>query len=536
MTKKIIGERLTPEILNNKYDCIIIGSGISGLTVASFLSQIGKKVIVLEKHYMIGGLTHTFYRKGYEWDVGLHYIGEVHNPDHPFRLFFDYISNGKLEWNSMGKEYDRIIFPDQEYSFVAGVENFISGLIKFFPNEEKAIREYIKIIKKISDYAVRYQMALTFPKLFSSFIGRQLKNPYEYYSQFTTYHFLKTLTQNEKLIGVLTGQFGDYGLPPKQSSFSIHAIVAYHYINGASYPVGGSSEIAKTIVEVINKNDGKVVFNADVEKIIVHEKRAVGVKLTSGEEIIAETIISSAGAHNTYNKLLNPTEIGIELFEQVKKIPGSTSALGIYLGLNNKPELLANQNSNLWIYPNYNHDENIKKYCENQQNPVPLTYISFPSIKDPTFTERLGNRSTISILGLAPYRWFNKWEETKWRRRGEDYEAYKEELAKPYLENLYQYLPQLRGQIDYYEISTPLSNKAFSNYQKGEVYGIEFSNKRINHKWLGVTTPIQNLYLTGQDSFSPGVCGALASGVLTTLAMFPGKTLAQIIKYKISRK
>ena len=68
-----------------KYDAIIIGSGIGGLCSAALLSMKGKKVLVLEKHFKIGGWTHTFRRKNYEWDVGIHYIGKVHNPENPIR-------------------------------------------------------------------------------------------------------------------------------------------------------------------------------------------------------------------------------------------------------------------------------------------------------------------------------------------------------------------------------------------------------------------------------------------------------------------
>ena len=63
--------------LQETYDSIIIGSGMGSLTTAAILAKQGHKVLVLERHYEPGGFTHTFKRKGYEWDVGIHYIGEV---------------------------------------------------------------------------------------------------------------------------------------------------------------------------------------------------------------------------------------------------------------------------------------------------------------------------------------------------------------------------------------------------------------------------------------------------------------------------
>ena len=60
------------------FDVIMIGSGMGALTTASILAQIGKKrVLLLERHFKPGGFTHSFRRKKYEWDVGVHYVGQM---------------------------------------------------------------------------------------------------------------------------------------------------------------------------------------------------------------------------------------------------------------------------------------------------------------------------------------------------------------------------------------------------------------------------------------------------------------------------
>ena len=531
----ILGERLSNSIATQRYDYIIIGSGISGLCCATFLSKMGKKVLVLEKHYTIGGLTHTFKRKGYEWDVGLHYVGDVHQHNHPFRAIFDYITESELKWTFMGDEYDRLIFPDQIYSPKAGIENYVREMILHFPSEANAIRKYVKLIENVSDSVMRFYLAKNFSKVFRGALNNYMCDPFLKFSNISTYDALKTITSNEKLIAVLTAQYGDYGLPPKKSSFAVHGMVAFHYIKGGNYPIGGSSEIAKKIVNVINKNDGKVIFNANVIKVIVRNNVATGVELDSGEMIFADNIISSAGMQNTYNELLSMKDVGEHFYKKVKTLRYSTSALGLNIGLKESANNLNTPKSNLWIYPSYDHDKNINEYFTDIEKDLPITYVSFPSSKDPTFNDRFKDRSTISMLGAAPYIWFEKWEETKWRRRGSEYEDFKERFAQRYLDVLCENVPEVKGKIDYYEVSTPLSNKRFSYYQKGEIYGLEFSPDRFQGKWVGVHTPIKNLYLTGQDSFALGIAGALVSGAMTALTLHPFQTMFNLERFKLFR-
>ena len=119
------------DLTNDFYDIIIIGSGIGGLTTGALLALRGKKVLILEKHFKIGGWTHTFKRSNYEWDVGIHYIGEVHKKWAVSRRLFDLISDKKLEWSKMDENYDRIIFPDKSYNFVEPRQRFIDDMIKY---------------------------------------------------------------------------------------------------------------------------------------------------------------------------------------------------------------------------------------------------------------------------------------------------------------------------------------------------------------------------------------------------------------------
>ena len=517
-----------------KYDVIIIGSGMSALTTGALLSKKGQKVLLLEKHYTPGGFTHIFKRKDYEWDVGIHYVGQVQNPRSAMKKIFDYISEGKMQWEDMGEIYDRIIIGEQQYDFKKGLKNFKASMKSYFPGEEAAIDKYIELVFATTKAGRNYMMEKALPPLVSKIIGPFLKKPLYKYSDKTTYEVLRSITDNEELIKVLTGQYGDYGLPPKESSFYMHAILVSHYFGGGSFPVGGSASIVKSIAPVIGKAGGLILTNASVKKVIVNNGIAQGVEMEDGKQILSDKVVSSTGIINTFKNLLpEDTAKKFRLDRYLQNVRPSVAHIALYIGLHGTPDELRLPKTNFWIYPSdCDHDTCIERYLKDPEKEFPLVYISFPAAKDPTWNDRYPGKSTIEIITLAPYELFARWEDTRWMKRGSEYEALKEKFSQRLLEALYKQLPHLKGKVDYYELSTPLSTRHFVNYEKGEIYGIDHSPQRFRQDFLKPRTPVKNFYLTGQDIVSCGIGGALFSGVLTATAMTGTNFINKIMKGK----
>jgi all-trans-retinol 13,14-reductase len=122
---------------------------------------------------------------------------------------------------------------------------------------------------------------------------------------------------------------------------------------------------------------------------------------------------------------------------------------------------------------------------------------------------------------VAPvkYEWFAQWQGSTWGQRGPEYEACKAQWGERLMAVLYDKLPQLRGKVDYFEVSTPLSTNWFGGYAKGELYGLNHDPARFQEDWLGPRTRIKGLWLTGQDVLSCGIVGAMMSGVMTACAV-----------------
>lgn len=517
-----------------KFDAIVIGSGIGGLSVAAILSKAGKKVLLLEKHFTIGGYTHFFRRKGYAWDVGLHYVGQVHIDGTPLNKVFKYVTDNKLKWAPLDDIYDRAVFGDAEYEFPRGKENLKAKFKEYFPAQKDcaSIDQYFDLLEEVQQVGISYYVEKIIPPFLAKIFGSFLRRNVLKYSDLTTLEVLSKLTDNEKLLGVLTAQYGDYGLPPSQSSFYMHALLANHYMDGAGYPVGGAGRIAETVEPVIERAGGTILCMAEVQKIIVQHNTAIGVEMSDGKSIYAKTIISDAGVINTYTTLL-PDEVIQQhgLKEKIKNLTSSMSHMGLYVGIKESPESLKLPRCNYWIFPpKYNHELNQQRYADIDSE-LPVAYVSFPGAKDPESQISHPGRATAEVIILVPYEWFSKWENTTWKNRGDEYEQLKKKVAEQMLEQLYRVAPQLKGKVEYYDISSPLTTKKFTNHQKGEMYGVAHTPARFRQEFLKPYTPVKNLFMTGQDVMIASIAGGLMGGVLCASAILKRHVFWQITRH-----
>jgi all-trans-retinol 13,14-reductase len=504
------------------FEYIIVGSGIGGLSTGVFLSKAKKKVLMLESHYVPGGFSQTFKRKdGFVWDVGVHYVGNMDKGSSFLRKIFDYLTDNQLNWEFMGEVYDEVKIGEDNFSFVAGKENLRKKLHDHFPNDIKAIDRYFKKIAIATWLSSLFFLQKSFPRIIQFTLGAIIKFLFYRISSRTTLDVLQSITTNEKLIGILCSQCGNYGLPPGKSSFAAHAIVTSHFLNGGYYPVGGSGEIFKSLLDTFFKNSGQLRIKAKVDEIVLEDGKVKGVKV-NGLLIPCQNVISNAGAKNTFAHLLakstwSPT---------IGNVRPSTAHFCLYLGLDQSDEELKLPRHNVWYYDNYQFDEISKNQTGANEESLKFAYISFPSSKDPAWPIKNPTRATIQAVGAARYEWFTDFENKAWMKRGEVYEEVKSAFKEKMLEKLYEWFPQIKGHVVHAEVSTPLSTKHFTNYGHGEIYGLEHSPERFKLKSLLPKTSIKGLYLTGQDVVTVGVGGALASGLLCA---------TQILKFRIAR-
>ena len=498
-----------------EFDAIVIGSGMGGLAFASIMAKLRKwRVLVLERHFKIGGFTHTFTRPGgWSWDVGLHYVGEMGEGMMGRRLF-DLITDGGVLWNSLPDVYDVFVYPNLQVRACKGEANFRDALIDDFPDERSNIEQYFRDLRSAARWTTRYFMTMATPAPLN-WLVRAVNRFTSGLPLEVTQHYLERRFRDPRLRAVVTSQWGDYGVRPSRSAFATHAVIASHYLNGAWYPAGGAREIAKATGRVIRAAGGDLLPNHQVTRILLEGDRAVGVEVNikkgkegARAEFRAPVVVSDAGAWNTFTRMLPASALPFR--DQLKAPPEGFEVVELFLGLRRDPRELGFKGENYWIFESFDHDETYAQRSELLNGRAAMAYLSFPSLKDPH-----AQRHTAEIITPLSYGSLEAHRDEPWRRRSEDYESAKNRMTRALLDIVERHHPGFGDLVEYSELGTPLTFEHFTAAPSGTIYGYPGTPEKYSKAWLGPRTPIQNLYLTGSDVALLGIMGALMGGVLT---------------------
>ena len=511
------------KIPDDHWDYIVIGSGMGGMTTAALLAKLGKRVLVLEQHYVPGGFTHAFKRKAWEWDVGVHAVGEVTKHSFTGRLL-SRLTDDRLEWASLGEVYDEFYWPeDFRIDFPDSPEKFKANLLEAFPNEGKAIDAYLAYVREVSAAMKGYYLARTTPsgtagKAAEFIFGRKAKSMLTRRTQ----EVIEELTDDPKLRAVFAAQWGYYGAPPSRSSFAIQALVVKHFMWGGFYPVGGSAEIARELLRTVAQAGGWTAIRTAVEQIEVEDGRAVGVRLDDGRVIKADRVISAAGVSSTVRRLLPEAYRGENWSTQLKKLPPGPAHVCLYIGFEGDITQAGAGPANKWFYNTWNmEDEAWSVSGEGELEDAACLYCSFPSLKDPKHDPGERLLHTGEVVTFVPWEEFEPWLGSRWQKRGDEYEAFKKRIEDKLLEQFLQRMPGLRPMVRHVELSTPLSTDHFCRPVHGSIYGLEPTPERFENQHLRPRAKIENLFFSGSEVATVGVIGAMMGGVLAATTAEP---------------
>lgn len=515
------------------FDSIIIGGGLGGLVAGAKLSQEGKKVLLIEQHYIPGGCATTFRRKDYKIEVGLHETDGFRENDIKGEIFNDLGVNENVEFVRV-PEFYRLINNRLDITIPDNVNKAIKVLVNKFPKEEKAIKNFFKVIYSIYREINRlpqekWKLALLmpiFPVLFPYLAVcfgpftriASLLNPLFLLLHpnliFWKYQdlgsFLDSITKNEDLKLCLAANLGYYHDDPYSMSLIYFSIPqAGFYNNGGYFIKGGSQKLSNYLAKLITDNGGEVLLGNTVNKIITDGNKAIGVKYKKtfekkslNKKVYANTIIANTAIPNVINLL--PSENRIALKLKTQNLKKSCSILTIYIGFKKEIKDLGNK-----CYSTFIADDNIKNLHDmHETNKKDFNKKSFVFVDYSQIDSGLASKGK-SVGAICTVDYLINWKNLD----KEEYKKKKEEVAQIYFKKLEKLIPGITKEIEYYEVGTPKTIKRYTLNPGGSVYGFAQTPKQAGMYRIPNKSLIENLYFASAwTNPGGGFTGAILSG------------------------
>lgn len=481
--------------MEERYDVLIIGSGLGGLICGYILAREGYKIGILEKNRKIGGCLQSFRRNGVVFDTGIHYVGSLDEGQVLHQLFrylgiMDRLNVRRLDSDG----FDIISIDQQEYKYAMGYENFKATLGSYFPEEQKNIAEYAQQIKQVADSIDLYNL-------------REINDQQWSYTDFfreKAFDYISSITQNRRLRQVLSGLNALYAGEPHKSSLYMHAVINNHYIESAYRFVDGVSQVAELLAENIRKMGGSIITHAKARKFVFRNQKLEGVSTEQGGIYLARYVISDIHPSNTM-QMIEPGMIRKAYRKRLENLENTISAFTLYIVL--KDGCIPSMNYN---YYHYSGDQ-VWAVSNYSTESWPQVCAIFPvaGSKDARYTRGL------SVMTYMTYDEVKAWEHTKTGRRGEDYQAFKNKKARQLLDYVEQAIPGIQGCIDSYYAATPLTLRDYTGTPSGSMYGVARDAGNPMKSFLFPQTKIPNLFLTGQNLNLHGMLGVSIGALLT---------------------
>jgi prolycopene isomerase len=463
---------------------------LGGLSAGAILAKRGKKVLVLEKHYQIGGYATNFRRGDFEFDVALHQMGGVEK-----NSFQNILSSCGID--------DQIEFLKHRYLYESIYDDFelrvkngdIASLKKtlydMFPKDKFGIWLWFVIMQKIGwevdiwDRAVKNKWMMPPLLYFAPLIITILM----FSHKLSVRRILNICTKDEKLQMILTQLGGYFGID-NNISMQVPFIAGYgYYFGGGYYIKGGSKSISNALQKTIEENGGVVMCNNEVQEVLFKDDKAVGVRAKKGEYYGAK-VVSNASPFIVYEKLLSKWPKAKKALSSIEKQELSPSISQLYLGLDCSIEQLNPRFKDSYIV-----------FLNTNTMKLSLT---FHSNIDPSAVQTKGVIVCITYLDSM-----RRWE----LLTRMEYKEKKDQEVKKVVAMVESHLPNLQKHIKVAELGTPKTMERYTGNKDGAVYGFSQKISQAGFDRFSNKSPLKNLYFASAWTFpSGGFEGAVRSG------------------------
>ena len=497
-----------------KYDVVIIGSGLGGLQCGYILSKHGLNVYVLEKNAQPGGCLQSFRRGNHTFDTGFHYVGGL-DEGQPLHRLFNYFGLLDLPWLRLDENgFDEVVMLGKSYKFANGYERFAETLSEHFPHQRENLKKYASFLRDVSG------------NIFNSFVKQSEEDLFgtSLFAK-SAYDYLTSTINDPLLRQVLSGASLKMELNPQTLPLYIFAQINSSYIQSAWRLRGGSSQIAETLIKRIRSNGGTVRMNAEATRLIEENGKIAAVEINSSNKeaerieatyFIADTHPAVALALITESKLIR------NIYR--KRINNLENTFGMFtVNMALKENAIPYQNRNIYIYKT----DDVWQYAGYKpENINTCALVSFQPPQESNLNLRRA-ASCASIDILTPMYWqeTEQWSNTGTGHRSDEYQSYKKQKAEACIRLAAKYIPGfIDGNqknsnpshlIERMYTSTSLTYRDYTSTPQGSVYGIRKNYNHLMTTLLSPRTPEPNLFLTGQNLNLHGVLGVSMTSFFT---------------------
>jgi phytoene dehydrogenase-like protein len=493
--------------MRDEYDVIIIGAGVGGLAAAGLLARAGRRVLVLERHAVVGGCCSTFRRAHFVFDAAVHAIGGCAPGDIIGNWLTEMGIGDELRFVPLDPFY-AIAVADKMVHMPANLDNMQPILAALAPEETPAVCAFIEDIKMLGEALLSDEKSGSMKRAQAlEQVGRQS------WAQFLAERF-----RSPHLIATLDALCLYAGLEPEKVSAAFMISVLASYQRGAYYPIGSTQHFVDSLAQAVQKHGGEILKRATVEKIVMDANGVVGVhfiRKNARVEAFAPVIISNADATKTLFEWVGPEHLPMPFQRKFQRMERSVSALCMYLAVR----------AGEWNVPSHETFylpawEPITTqqfyYVPGSNGPAPVMSICVPSQSDPGLAPL--NCHVVSVTAAA---------------YAATIEALREEKGKAFIEqdmlrHIETMIPGITRQIIYKELATSSTIERYTNNSSGAIYGWAKSAEQWPTN-IGPKTPIPGLYLAGHwTQGGHGIYGAFRSGVLTARTVLQAEAVLPV--------
>ena len=474
---------------------IIIGSGLGGLSCGVILSRAGYNVTVLEQGAQVGGCLQCFSRRGGKFETGMHFIGSASEGQTLDRLLsFIEVKHDVTLSQLEPTGYDVVSLCGQHFRFANGREAFIEQMGQYFPSQRDALVRYYNLVDKVASASSMHSLRhVETDKAVN--MEYQLRSINEVIDEVIT---------DPLLAKVLVGNLPLYAAEKDKTPFATHAFIMDFYNQSAYRIVGGSDQVAASLVKTISRYGGRVLTRSKATKIVCDETHATGVEVNGEAFLEADIVISDAHPMRTL-ELLDTNLIRPAFRKRINAIPQTVGGFSVYLRFKDQTQPYMNSNF-------YGYLTDSPWGCELYDEaswPKGYLYMHLCHEPQPHFANTGVILSYMQMADVA------RWKGSRVGHRGDDYEAFKRQKAEQLIAAVEREFPGVRDHIAEYYTSTPLTYQAYTGTEGGGMYGIAKDVSlgaacRVPHR-----TRVPNVLQTGQNINSHGILGVMVGTIVT---------------------